>query len=221
MPDVFSLKEATYREILYIPELVIPGSTLFTITGKSGSGKSTLLKLLNNLISCDRGTISYRGRNLNSLDPVILRRKVVMVPQTPYIFPGTLEDNIRLAFNFNGKEPPEQAAMKDLLATFGLPFNLDQDSANLSGGEKQRLALTRAVLLEPDTMLLDEPTAALDAETARDILNFLVKWVKSEQKAVVMVSHAGKMIRSKADWLLTLADGQIKQLEKLANGRFA
>jgi len=111
--------------------------------------------------------------------------------------------------------------MKDLLATFGLPFNLDQDSANLSGGEKQRLALTRAVLLEPDTMLLDEPTAALDAETARDILNFLVKWVKSEQKAVVMVSHAGKMIRSKADWLLTLADGQIKQLEKLANGRFA
>jgi putative ABC transport system ATP-binding protein len=215
VPEVFSLKEVTYRGILDVPELVIPGSSFFAVTGKSGSGKSTLLKLLNNLISCDRGTILYHGRNLNSFDPVILRRKVVMVPQAPYIFPGTLEDNIRLAFYFNRKESTGQAALKDLLAIFGLHFELDQHTANLSGGEKQRLALIRAILLEPDTILLDEPTAALDDENARKAIGYFVDWVKNKHKTAVLVSHDSDLLKSKADWLLTLANGKVDRLEQL------
>lgn len=214
MLPVFSLKDVLYREILSIPMLEIPAGSLFGITGKSGSGKTTLLRLLNNMISCEQGEISYFRENILNIDPVALRRKVVMVPQSSYIFPKTVRENIRLAFYFNYKKPPAQDEMEQLLSVLGMPGMLDRDTFDMSGGEKQRLALARALLLDPETLLLDEPTAALDEDNAGVVVGILAQWIQKTGKSVVMVSHAADIIRKHADFMLNLAGGRIKSLEE-------
>ncbi len=215
MQVVFRLTDISYRQILAIPALEIPAGSLFSITGKSGSGKTTLLKLLNNLINCEEGgTVSYYGQNVLNLDPVSLRRRVVMIPQSPFIFPGTVRENIRLAFHFNRKEVPGQDVIENLLDQLDLPGFIDKDTFNLSGGEKQRLALARALLLDPETLLLDEPTAALDIENAEAVIKYLACWAHSPGKSVVVISHAGALISSYAEALLSLSAGRILKLEE-------
>ncbi len=215
MQAVFSLTKISYRQILAIPALEIPAGSLYGITGKSGSGKTTLLKLLNNLISCEQsGNVFYYGQNVLTIDPVSLRRRVVMIPQSPYIFPGTVRENIRLAFHFNRKEVPRQDVIDNLLDQLDLPGFMDKDTFNLSGGEKQRLALVRAVLLDPETLLLDEPTAALDDENATAVVSHLAQWVRKPGKSVVMITHAGALISEYADAILNLARGRIRSLDE-------
>jgi len=132
MQAVFSLTNVSYRQIITIPVLEIPASSLFSITGKSGSGKTTLLKLFNNLISCEEGgTVFYYGQNVLNIDPVSLRRRVVMIPQSPFIFPGTVRENIRLAFHFNRKEVPEQGVIENLLNQLDLPGFIDKDTLRI------------------------------------------------------------------------------------------
>jgi putative ABC transport system ATP-binding protein len=215
MQAVFSLTNVSYRQIITIPVLEIPAGSLFSITGKSGSGKTTLLKLFNNLISCEEGgTVFYYGQNVLNIDPVSLRRRVVMIPQSPFIFPGTVRENIRLAFHFNRKEVPEQGVIENLLNQLDLPGFIDKNTFNLSGGEKQRLALARALLLDPETLLLDEPTAALDTENAETVIKYLTCWAHSPGKSVVIISHAGALISAYADAVMSLSAGRIQKLEE-------
>ncbi|MCJ7806037.1 MAG: ATP-binding cassette domain-containing protein [Clostridia bacterium] len=215
MQAVFSLTKISYRQILALPALEIPAGSIYGITGKSGSGKTTLLKLLNNLISCEQGgNVFYYGQNVLTIDPVSLRRRVVMIPQSPYIFPGTVRENIRLAFHFNRKEVPGQDVIDNLLDQLDLPDFMDKDTFNLSGGEKQRLVLARAMLIDPETLLLDEPTAALDDENATAVVSHLAQWVRKPGKSVVMITHAGALISEYADVILNLSRGRIRSLDE-------
>lgn len=214
MPAVFRLHDVLYRDILTIPLLEIPSGSLFGVAGKSGSGKTTFLKLLNNMISCEEGEVRYYGKNVLTYDPVALRRRVVMIPQSPYIFPLTVRENIRLTFHFNRKELPAQDEMEKLLTAFDMPGMLDRDTFTMSGGEKQRLALARAMLLDPETLLLDEPTAALDRENAKAVISCLAQWTRQPGKSIVMISHADKLISEYADSILSLAAGRILSLEE-------
>ena len=214
MQAVFSLRKVICRDILAIPSLGISAGSLFGITGKSGSGKTTFLKLLNNLITSEQGEVCYYGENVLALDPVALRRRVVMVPQSPYIFPGTVRENIRLGFYFNCKELPAEEDMEQILSVFGMPGLLDRDTFAMSGGEKQRLVLARAVLLDPETLLLDEPTAALDDENATAVVSHIAQWVRKPGKSVVMITHAGALISEYADAILNLARGRIRSLDE-------
>lgn len=214
MQAAFSLRNVICRDILAIPSLGISAGSLFGITGKSGSGKTTFLKLLNNLITSEQGEVCYYGENVLALDPVALRRRVVMVPQSPYIFPGTVRENIRLGFYFNCKELPAEEDMEQILSVFGMPGLLDRDTFAMSGGEKQRLVLARAVLLDPETLLLDEPTAALDDENATAVVSHLAQWVRKPGKSVVMITHAGALISEYADAILNLARGRIRSLDE-------
>lgn len=214
MQVVFSLRNVAYRNILSISTLDIDSGMLFGITGKSGSGKTTFLKLLNNMLTCDAGEVLYYGTNVLMLDPVNLRRSVMMVPQAPYIFPGSVLENIQLVFHFNRKEVPAQAEIEKLFDLLGMSAVLARSTANMSGGEKQRLALARALLLNPETMLLDEPTAALDDENARAVFSYLAKWVRKPGKTVVVVSHSGSLINEYGDSILELNGGRISSVEK-------
>lgn len=214
MLPVFSLRDISHRKILFIPRLNIPAGSLYCITGKSGSGKTTLLKLLNNLITCDQGEVSYYSNNLLTLDPVTLRRRVVMVPQSPCMFPRTVLENIQLAFYFNRKELPAQGEIEQLLSVFDMAGMLNRETFTMSGGEKQRLALARAVLLDPETLLLDEPTAALDKENAEAVIIYLAQWVRKPGKSIVMITHAENIISDRAGYILYLAEGQILSLQE-------
>jgi putative ABC transport system ATP-binding protein len=141
---------------------VEPGTT--AVLGPSGAGKSTLLRLLNRLADPDAGTIRFRGDDVRSLDPLALRRRAVLVPQVPCPMPGTVADNVRYGPGLHGEvvDPARPLELAGLDASFA-----KRDASKLSVGEQQRVMLARALALEPEVLLLDEPTAALD-EQAKD-----------------------------------------------------
>lgn len=210
---VYVLKDVRYKDILYVEDLKIEEGKISSIVGESGSGKTTLLRLLNKLISCDSGEITFRGKALAELDAVELRRSVVMLPQTTPIFPGTIEDNLQIGLRFAEKEPAGKERLKEVLELAHLSKALDEAADRLSGGEKQRLGLARVFLLEPEVYLLDEPSSALDEETARLIMEGMVQQVKAQHKTLVMVTHARELARLYSDCQICLGKGRIVSVE--------
>ena len=152
---MFSLKNVKYKDILQIDDLVIEDYKVTCIVGESGSGKTTFMRLLNKLISCDSGKILYNNQDISNIDSIQLRRNIVMLPQTPTIFPGDIKENLLIGLKFSEKPLVDDDKLCDVLKFVNLNKNLNDDSDSLSGGEKQRLALGRVILLDPDVFLLD------------------------------------------------------------------
>jgi putative ABC transport system ATP-binding protein len=175
------------------------GST--AIVGPSGAGKSTLLRLLNRLADPDRGEISYRGRPLDSYEPLALRREVSLVPQLPALLEGTVESNLRYASSLAG-EPLE---CEQTLRRAGLdPSFAERDVTKLSVGEQQRAMLARALAQRPSVLLLDEPTSALD-HAARDRIEAALAELRRELEiSVVLVSHDPEQARRLGDEVLEM-----------------
>jgi putative ABC transport system ATP-binding protein len=134
-----------------------PGAT--AILGPSGSGKSTVLRLLNRLADPDVGVVRFHGEDVCGYDPLELRRRAVLVPQLPAPLPGSVADNVRFGPALGGEEvdPLRPLEMAGLGASYA-----ERDATQLSVGEQQRVMLARALALDPEVLLLDEPTAALD-----------------------------------------------------------
>lgn len=208
---MFSLKNVRYKNILEIDNLEIEGGKVTSIVGESGSGKTTLLRLLNKLISCDSGEVKYRGENIESVDSVELRRDVVMLPQIPSIFSGTVRDNLQIGLKFSEKPEADDSVLLSVLELVSFKKSLDEPSENLSGGEKQRLALGRVILLEPEVLLLDEPSSALDEETERIIIGKLVEYTKEKKKTLVMVTHSKKIAENYSDNIVEIKNGRIAE----------
>jgi putative ABC transport system ATP-binding protein len=206
---MFSLREVKYKNILDIKELNIEKSKVTCMIGESGSGKTTLLRLLNKLISCDSGKIMYMGQDLNSFDSVQLRRSVVMLAQLPTIFPGTIRDNLLIGLKFAEKPAASDDKLLHILNMVHLNKSLDNESDPLSGGEKQRLALGRVILLDPEVFLLDEPSSALDEETERFIIGNLVAHTRETSKTLIMVTHSKKIAQTYSDNIIELSHGKI------------
>jgi putative ABC transport system ATP-binding protein len=206
---LFSLENVTYKHILDIKHLEIKENQITCIVGESGSGKSTLLRLLNKLISCDTGSIYYKKQLINTLNSVELRRKVVMLPQLPSIFPGTVRDNLTIGLTFSEKSMVEDHKLLQTLSIVHLNKGLDEISDKLSGGEKQRLALARVILLEPDVFLLDEPSSALDEETERIIIEKLVAHVHTTHKTLIMVTHSKTVAQTYSDNIIEIQQGKV------------
>jgi putative ABC transport system ATP-binding protein len=178
---------------------VAEGST--AIVGPSGVGKSTLLRLLNRLADPDRGEISYRGRSLDSYEPLALRRQVALVPQLPALLEGTVESNLRYAAELAGEELDAEAT----LTRAGLdPSFAERDVSRLSVGEQQRAMLARALAQRPAVLLLDEPTSALD-HAARDRIEAALAELRREQEvSIVLVSHDPEQARRLGDRVLEM-----------------
>jgi putative ABC transport system ATP-binding protein len=198
-----------YKDILNIKSLTIPSNKIVCITGESGGGKTTLLKLLNKMISPDSGEILYLDTPLEQLDSIKLRRKVVMLPQNPAIYNGTIRDNLLIGLKFSEKSMENDERLISSLNSARLNKGLDESVDNLSGGEKQRLALARVLLLNPDAYLLDEPSASLDEETERIIIENLVAECKKNSKSVIMVTHSNKIATTYADLVIRIDKGKV------------
>ena len=139
-------------------DLTVADEGITVVVGPSGAGKSMLLRLLNRLEVPTAGTVRYRGRPLDDLDPLALRRQVGMVFQRPATFPGTVRDNLAVADpDPEGGEDDYVAALADAGLDAGF---LDRSADELSGGEAQRMCLARTLVTRPDALLMDEPTSA-------------------------------------------------------------
>lgn len=206
---MFTLENITYKNILTVSQLTIHEKEITCIVGESGSGKTTLLRLLNHLISPDQGSITFRGDNLLTMDPTGLRRRVVMLPQTPVIFQGTVQDNLAIGLKFSEKPSPSESALMKVLQQVKLDKALSENAENLSGGEKQRLALGRILLMEPEVLLLDEPSSALDDETESLIMNTFVNYAKDMAKTLIMVTHSKALAKDFGDRILQVKGGKV------------
>ena len=212
---LFNLQNVTYKHILSINNLeVLKGVTC--ILGESGVGKSTFLKLLNNLISPDHGQIFYTNQALETIDPLVLRQKVVMLMQSPVIFPGTVKDNLLSGLKVTGKNMAPDSKLLDILKWLELKnISLDADAAHLSGGEKQRICLGRMILVDPEVFLLDEPSAALDEKNQELIITRVTQYARENNKSLIMILHSKELCRTYSDYLIHFQTGSSISMEVL------
>ncbi|TWH46261.1 ATP-binding cassette domain-containing protein [Sporomusa sp. KB1] len=209
---MFEVKNLKFKGILDIPFLRISNS-ISCIVGPSGSGKTTLLRMLNCLNTPDEGQIFYQGQDIACMDTVQLRREVVMLGQTPVIYSGTVEDNLQIGLQFSQKPPATAAAMKKSLARVELDKELTSSCHTLSGGEKQRLCLARVMLMGAEVYLLDEPSAALDKNTERFIIDNLAKFVLEENKQLVMITHSEQIAQTFNNAIIRMENGRVVEAD--------
>jgi len=207
---MFNFKNVKYKDILDIKDLHIEKNKITCIVGESGSGKTTLLKLFNKLISPDKGKIKYMDKNLRDFDSVKLRREVVMLPQSPAIYEGSVKDNLLIGLKFSEKdEVAQEDSLKKILKEVSLNKNLQDNAEKMSGGEQQRLALGRIILLDPNVYLLDEPSSALDEETEYLVIEKMVDHVRKNNKTLIMVTHTKRIAEEFADNIVEVNKGKI------------
>lgn len=206
---MLTLKGVKYKDILYIDELKIFKNKITCIIGESGGGKTTLLKLLNNMITCDEGEIIIDGTSIYSINPIELRRKMIMMSQNPPVYNGTIKDNLLMGLVFSEKPLVEDSKLMDVLKSVNLRKGLLENVSNLSGGEKQRLALARVLLMEPEILLLDEPSSALDEEMGNAVIEKVVDYIKNEDKTLIMVTHAKSILEKFAENIIEVNNRKV------------
>ncbi len=211
---MFELHDVAYKDILEIDGLIIRQGEVTCLVGESGGGKSTLLKLLNKTISPTRGNILYKGESLDAIDSVEHRRHVVYLNQRPHLFPGTIKDNLLKGFQFQRRQVPADEVLEEVLVKVRLRKPLRAAVTNFSGGEAQRLALARVLLLDAEVYLFDEPSSALDDETEDVVLDTVVRCVREEKKTLVMVTHSKEHAVRLADSIHHIREGRLQGGEK-------
>jgi len=194
---------------------VVRGESL-AITGRSGSGKTTLLNLIAALDKPDQGSIEFNGRDLAGLNSAELdnyrNQSVGLVFQLHHLLPQcTLMENIlipTLAKPDSGKQSFYRGRAEDLIKRMDLWEVRNQFPGQLSGGECQRTAVARALINDPDLILADEPTGALDESNAVNLINLLMEINRKDGKTVILVTHSAELA-ARMSRVVRLKDGRI------------
>ncbi|MEE9443026.1 MAG: ATP-binding cassette domain-containing protein [candidate division Zixibacteria bacterium] len=181
---------------------------IYSIVGPSGAGKTTLLRLLNRLDEKTGGEIIYHDSPLESYPVTELRRRIAKTFQIPYLFPGTVMDN--LAYGLPEGQDSHSKSLARFLDMVGLNSKLIYaDPEKLSVGQKQRVALARSLVMEPEILLLDEPTSALDPGAARTIEELLLRLNRELGLTLIIVTHNFDQALRLGGNSLILADGRL------------
>lgn len=199
------------RTVLNIPELALPRGELIAVLGPNGSGKTTLLRMLALLEAPTRGsaTLNLNGRAITGLDASIEdRRRVTMVFQRPLLLSRTVRENVRYGLSLRGSQANGQQ-VNELLEKLGLARLADARADTLSGGEIQRVALARALILSPEILLLDEPTANLDPSSGALIEQMIRETHQRDGVTVVLVTHNIFQAKRLATRAMLLLDGEL------------
>jgi putative ABC transport system ATP-binding protein len=184
---------------------------VLAIVGPSGSGKSSLLRLLNRLDEPTNGTFYVEGTDYREIAPRALRRKLGLVNQRPYLFPGTVDQNLRFGPAQHG-ESLSQDSIEQLLAQVGLKGYASRNVANLSGGEAQRVSVARTLANAPLVLLLDEPTSALDDTSKLEVESSIRSVVRDQGLTCVLVTHDTVQAARLAARALLLEAGRIVRI---------
>lgn len=201
------------KQVLFGNNLDLLPGEIIIMTGPSGSGKTTLLTLIGALRSVQQGSVRTLGRNLAELAPrelVEVRRSIGFIFQGHNLFESlTARENVNMAVELTISDPRERdRRAAEILEQLGLGHRMTHKPQMLSGGQKQRVAVARALVNRPRLILADEPTAALDKESGRDVVNILKMLAAEEQATVLIVTHDNRIL-DVADRIINMVDGRI------------
>lgn len=218
MLELLEFQNVFYRQenqdILKDVSVSIDPGDYISIVGPSGSGKSTFLKLCCHLISPTQGMIRYKGKSIMEYDPMEFRRNVAYCFQTPYLFGQRVIDNISFPYSIRNQKV-DFNRVEELFSLFSLDKNyLQKEIQNLSGGEKQRIALIRTLLFNPEILLLDEGTSALDVDNTFIVEN-VIRSFNQKGTTILWITHNPKQSKRNANKVLTIDSGRIQSLEVL------
>ena len=200
------------RTVLAVDELELRRGEVLAVLGPNGSGKSTLFRLLLLIERADSGQIFFDGRAVRCGDQAA-RRRITGVFQRPVLFSGTVRDNIGFALSLNGISAADRAErIASAASVFGLEPVLGASVRTLSGGEAQRVALARAIAPRPDVLVLDEPTANLDALIKRAFREDVERAARTHAGAVLLITHDPAEAFALADRIAVLDNGRVVQL---------
>ncbi|CCH92025.1 DevA protein [Microcystis aeruginosa PCC 9432] len=202
------------KQVLFQINLKIIAGEIVILTGPSGSGKTTLLSLIGGLRSVQEGSLQHFEKELRGASEeqlVQTRRQIGYIFQAHNLLPFlTARQNVQMSIelqeHLGGRETEERAAL--ILEKVGLGHRIDYYPDSLSGGQKQRVAIARALAGNPPLVLADEPTAALDSKTGRDVVNLMQRLAKEQHCTIVLVTHDNRILDI-ADRIVHMEDGRL------------
>ena len=214
--SLLSLRDISHfygeRRVLHVPTLDISAGELLGLVGPSGAGKSTLLRLCNYLEAPSQGVVRYRDQSfLPQTIPLALRRRITTVFQQPHLLDASVQDNVGYGLWLRGRRD-RQRRITAALQMVGLEHLGRAHARTLSSGEAQRVSLARALVLEPEILLLDEPTANLDPANVR-IIEGIIERANSERGAtIILVTHNVWQARRLARRVALIYEGEILEI---------
>jgi putative ABC transport system ATP-binding protein len=209
------------RQVLFDISLVLMPGEIVLLTGPSGCGKTTLLTLMGGLRSVQAGSLRVLDQELRGAKPQKLLRTRQNIG---YIFQGhnllrclTATQNVQMSMDLHAQVPFRERRQRSIamLEQVGLGTHVDYFPANLSGGQKQRVAIARALVSHPRLVLADEPTAALDKRSGRDVVDLMQRLAREQGCAILLVTHDNRILDI-ADRILEMEDGRLLNAERSA-----
>lgn len=201
------VKRYDKNEVLNINSLIFSPQKITGIMGPSGAGKSTLLKIINGLEKKDKGNLYFKGEEISFPQQLSIQRKMTMVFQKPVLFSTTVYKNVAYGLKVRGLE--DEKKVLEAIDFVGLKGFENRKATSLSGGEAQRIALARAIILEPELLLLDEPTANLDPLNVEVIEKLLLKINKQKKTTIIIVTHNMFQAKRISDEVIFLKNGRV------------
>lgn len=210
LTDVGFAYPGTAAEALSINRLDIPANRVTVLVGPNGSGKSTLLGLLAFLHAPTGGELLYQGVPVNGKRLRDYRRRVGLVPQNPYLLHDTVAANVELGLKLRGTPAAKRRVLaQSVMEQLGLDRLADRPARDLSGGEGQKVAIARALVLDPEVLLFDEPFTYLDKSIVAEFEQLVGVIRENRSQTIVMSSHDQLRASALADKVVTLFDGRI------------
>ena len=207
------------KQILFGVNLTIAAGEIVLMTGPSGSGKTTLLTLIGALRSAQTGSCRVFGQELRGANEralVAARRHIGYIFQAHNLLESlTANQNVLMSLELHRELSTAERTERStkMLEAVGLSERVDYFPANLSGGQKQRVAIARALAAQPKLILADEPTAALDSKSGRNIVEILQKLARESRTAILLVTHDNRIL-DVADRIVTMEDGRLTNDER-------
>ncbi|MEL6400045.1 MAG: DevA family ABC transporter ATP-binding protein [Cyanobacteria bacterium J06626_4] len=206
------------KQVLFDINLDLPRGQIVIMTGPSGSGKTTLLTLIGALRTLHAGSLQVLGQELMGLSSrklVGVRRNIGFIFQAHNLFESlTATQNVEMAVELQPQFHAKRTQATEILGQLGLDNRVDYKPESLSGGQKQRVAIARALVNQPPLILADEPTAALDKKSGRDVVTLMQKLAKEDNRTILMVTHDNRIL-DVADRIINLVDGYLESDETL------
>jgi putative ABC transport system ATP-binding protein len=214
-------KGALEKQILFDVGTQIDGGEIVILTGPSGSGKTTLLTLIGALRSAQKGSVKVLGQELLKASEKALikvRRQIGYIFQSHNLLDSlTIHQNVQMALQLGGVRGAEAGKrITDVLQRVGLAEHEYKFPGELSGGQKQRAGIARALVNRPQIVLADEPTASLDKQSGRDVVDLIQDLAREDGSAVILVTHDNRIL-DVADRILHLEDGRMKSLSEVVS----